>query len=166
MLVRDDAKELAAICAKWRGDRQPQLISPTVVLDSDWKLTRQLFQSDCMHPLPADAQILAAGKKWAGIYASTGGTKGQVAAAVRLAKFAREISCIRAFRKVIISSDRPTDLTHKNLMKLVALDRCERLATAAQSRAEDYLMRTAYEPEVFCQNEPKSPREEVHKTTQ
>jgi len=141
-------------------------LSPWIVLDSDWKLNRQLFQSDTMQPLPEDAQTLAAGEKWAGIYASTGGTKGQVAAAVRFAKFAREISCIRAFRKVIISSDRPTDLTHKNLMKLVALDRCERLATAAQGRAEDYLMRTAYEPEVFCQNEPKSPHHQVHKTTQ
>jgi hypothetical protein len=122
---------------------------------SDWKLNRELFQSDSLQPLPADARALAASERWVGVYTSAGAPKRQVAAVARSAIADREISRIRAFREVIISSNKPGYLSHKDLMKLVALDRCECLANATRRRAEHYLERTAYDgPDVFCQDAP------------
>jgi hypothetical protein len=167
MLGYDHApQDIAALFRSWGGD-QPKGFSPSLAHASGWKLNRKLFQSDCLQTLPADAQALAASERWVGVYTGAGAPKQQVAAIARCAIADREISRIRAFREVIISLNKPGYLSHKDLTKLVALDRCERLANATRRRAEDYLMRTAYEgPDVFCQNEPEFAGDEVDPITQ
>jgi hypothetical protein len=149
MLANDHApQDIAALLRSWGGD-QPKGFSPSLANASGWKLNRKLFQADSLQTLPADAQALAASERWVGAYTSAGAPKRQVAAVARSASADREISRIRAFREVIISSNKPGYLSHKDLMKLIELDRCERLAKAARKRAEDYLMRTADEgPEL------------------
>jgi hypothetical protein len=164
---REAPEDIAALFTSWKADHQTNGISPMFAFWGDWKLNRRLFQSGFVQPLPADSIALAASDRWVGVYTSAGAPQRQVAAITRSAKAAREISCIRAFRAAIISAIEPAYLSHKDLMKLVALDHCERLAKATYKRAQDYLERTAYDgPDVFCQDAPELRCDGLDKTIQ
>jgi len=102
----------------------------------EFRITRALFQKESTRPLPEDAEQLARLEQWVALWADDEESSAkQVAAASRYAKAAREISCIRSFREELVRSVPAAYLGPKTLRKLVALDRCERLAKAVQKRA-------------------------------
>jgi hypothetical protein len=142
------------------------VVTPAYIYLSDFKLSRDLFQLDCMKILPSDLEALAACYRWTDQYIEACTNKRQVAAAIRYAKTAHEISCMRQFRNAIFASINRAYLNPEELTKLAAFNRSERLAKAAHKRARDYLATAGCdEPEVFCQNKPKPPRDQGEKTT-
>jgi hypothetical protein len=111
------------------------IVTPAYIYMSDWKLSRGLFQLDCMKILPSDLEALAACYRWTNRYIEVCTNKRQVAAAIRYAETAHEISCMRQFRNAIFASINRAYLNSKELTKLAAFNRSERLAKAAHKRA-------------------------------
>ncbi|SRR6266404_2970266 len=143
-----------------KGQDITALIAKSKAIDAKYIDARSILltNSDVEEALTAVAGLM---------HACTDAPKRKLSAALRFANATHEILSIRQSRCLVLDLIRPAYFSHKDLLELVALDRCERLAKAVRKRAENYLMRTTWdEREVFFQNEPKSPHHLVHKTTQ